>query len=584
MYYISIVLKRNRDETRKTNLVVIKHFKLSEQIKMDAFVGTDYDPNEKIWYGPKRKDLYNSDLTIGEVALMQLRKDPQKIIQIMDTTGETLKAGELANYAVNVARNLLNLHLKPKDVVGLYAQNTTHVATVMLASFLCGTPVNALFPAFNEDNVFEIYNNTRPKIIFCDVENYENARNVNKNLNLNAEIYLMNGELSGVKNIKDLLKYEDKVSNGDLVTMKLPYMDMKGEDTAIIMCSSGTTGTPKGVMSSHYALLNKDIYPNTTYDSVVFSFSTMYWASGLLNLLSSLFHCITRVITDKPYIPDYFLYLVEHYKITHLMTGGSQMVELILNVEESKIRKSLKLVNTLLCGGAKVPEIVQNKMVSILSDNNNRPGFCVAYGMSELSGWLALSGGPPYERRPLTEGKLAPNDKVRIIDNQGRFLGPNEKGEILVSSPYRFIGYYKNPEATAKALSDTWLHSGDIGYFDEDGFLTVCGREKDVFKSFNFQIYPQAIEEYVLKIPGVAECCVVGIPDLVASHLIACVVVRKQDKLGLELTADAIDQYIKDNMANIYHLKGGVHFVDSIPKTGSGKIQRKQTLGLVYKQ
>lgn len=120
---------------------------------MEPFTGSYFDSREKIWHGPKRKNLYNSDLTLGEIAFAQLRRSPRKIIQIMDSTGETLTAQELMDYSLNLARNLMALHLKPKDVVGLYAQNTTHVATVMLASFLCGTPVNALFPGFDLGNL-----------------------------------------------------------------------------------------------------------------------------------------------------------------------------------------------------------------------------------------------------------------------------------------------------------------------------------------------------------------------------------------------------------------------------------------------
>lgn len=309
----------------------------------------------------------------------------------------------------------------------------------------------------------------------------------------------------------------------------------------------------------------------------------MYWASGVLNLLCSFLHCITRVITDKPFTAEYFLYLVEHYKITHMMTTASQLGEVILNAKEYRIRNCLKSIDTLMCGGAKVPEIIQNKMSEILADNAKRPGLCIAYGMSEICGWLTLNGGYPYEHGHLTEGKLAPNEKVRIVDKEGKVLGPNKEGEIQVSSPYRFIGYYKKPEDTKKAVTGDWMHSGDIGFFDEFGFLHVCGREKDVFKSYNFQIYPQLIEEYALKIPGVAEACVVGIPDLLATHLTACVVVRTQDRKGLELTTEVIDQYIKENMADIYHLKGGVYFVDSLPKTGSGKIPRKDVLKLIQK-
>lgn len=309
----------------------------------------------------------------------------------------------------------------------------------------------------------------------------------------------------------------------------------------------------------------------------------MYWASGLLTLIASLLNGVLRIITDKPYTPEYFLYLVEHYKITHILAAGSQMAEMILNIDCQTIRKSLQTIDTLMCGGAKVPEVVQNKLLDILSDNSQRPGFSVVYGMSELCGMLSLNSGPPYHFSPLTEGKLAPNEKVRVVDKHGNYLGPNERGELLINSPYKFVGYYKNPEATAKALNNGWIYSGDIGYFDDNGFLHVCGRDKDVFKSRNFQIYPQVMEDLILKVPGVADVCVFGIPDLVASNLTACVIVRTQDKFGKNLTAETIDQYVKDNMANVYHLQGGIYFVDSIPKTSSGKIQRKLVLDLITK-
>lgn len=116
---------------------------------MLSLMGTYYDPVEKMWQGPHRKDVYNENLTLGEAAIIQLSKNSQKIIQIMDSTGETLTGQELMDFSITLARNLINLNMKPKDVIGLYAQNTTHVATVMLASFLCGTPVNALFPGFD---------------------------------------------------------------------------------------------------------------------------------------------------------------------------------------------------------------------------------------------------------------------------------------------------------------------------------------------------------------------------------------------------------------------------------------------------
>lgn len=303
----------------------------------------------------------------------------------------------------------------------------------------------------------------------------------------------------------------------------------------------------------------------------------MYWASGIWNLNASLINGCLRIITDKPYTCDYFLELVERHKITHMGTGSGQMTQLSMYKDIEKIQKCLASIDTLLVGGSKVPTIVREKMIDIMNINCKRTGFCVAYGMSELSGILSFN----CERKLTSEGKLAPNKQVRIINKNGDFLGPNEHGEIIISTPYPWFGYYRNVEATKKALINNWLYTGDIGFFDNDGFLHVCARDNDVFKSKNFQIYPSLIEDIVMQIDGVSEACVFGIPDMMATNLVACAVVRTKDVKSSELTVRNIISYVESKMSNVYHLSGGVYFIDAIPKTGSGKVQRGKVLQLV---
>ncbi|XP_061386669.1 uncharacterized protein LOC133321600 [Musca vetustissima] len=545
---------------------------------LHPLAATYYDPEQKIWSGPQRKDLYNNEITLGEVIFEALAKHPQKIIQIHDVSGVKLTCAELLHHAKVLARNLLKLDLKVGDVIGLYASNWTHTTTLMLASFLCGTPVNALYPAFDKENVALIYKITRPKLIFCDVENYQIAQEVNRELNLDALIFIMNDN-EGVKGL-DFDPPKLKIFYKFFI-FRYPCFNLKGDDTAIIICSSGTTGTPKGVRCSHRAFLNQNVFVTLKTESVICSFSTLYWISGAFSLISSLITAAMRIVTTQPYSPQYFLDLVRRYRISHFLGGGNFMAELIMHTNEREIQKSLESIDTLLIGGAKVLQAVQEKMNSILACNAHRPGFCVAYGMSELSGMLSINGGYVMQRREGSEGKLVANKHVRIIDKKGMNLGPNEHGEICILTPYTWFGYVDNPEATRKALPDNWLHTGDIGYFDDDGYLHVCARDNDVFKSRNFQIYPQLIEEVVCRIAGVAECCVFGIPDFVASHLTACVVVRLKNADGLKLTTKEIDQHVKAHMGSMYHLSGGVYFIDAIPKTGSGKAQRRKVLELV---
>ncbi|XP_013097606.2 uncharacterized protein LOC106080688 [Stomoxys calcitrans] len=541
-----------------------------------------YDAEQKIWRGPQRKDIYNAEVTLGEVIYEVLKKNPQKIIHIQDVTGERLTCEQLLNYAEALSRSLLKLGLKSGDVIGLYANNWTHVTTLMLASFLCGTPVNALYPGFDKESVALIYKLTRPKIIFCETDNYGIALKVNEELNLKAPLFLLNGESceKDLGHIRDLISLETWEESIDF---KYPCQDLNGDDTAMILCSSGTTGTPKGVCCSSRALLNQMVFPTLKSDSVVCSFSTLYWASGLWTLVASLTNACLRIVTSQPYSCDYFLDLVRRYKITHMIAASANMSELSLYEDVSRIQQCLESVDTLLVGGSKVQLAVQEKMNEILSSNTRTQGFTVSYGMTELAGMLTSNGGFPSKRLIGSEGKLVANKKVQIIDKQGHPLGPNEHGEICIAMPYRWAGYFNNEQATRKAVQGDWLHTGDVGFFDTEGFLHVCARDNDVFKSKNFQIYPQLIEEVICRIPGVAETCVFGIPDFVAANLIACVVVRTGNDIGLHLTVKDIEQHVKAHMGSMYHLSGGVYFVDVIPKTGSGKVQRAKVLELVQK-
>lgn len=121
---------------------------------MLQLTGTIYNAQEKIWSGPVSKNLYSDEMTVGEAIVLQLQKRPEKIIQIVDSTGETQTSQEFLENSLTLAGNILKMGLKPKDIVGLYARNSQHTATVMMASFLCGTPVNALYPDFDKRMVY----------------------------------------------------------------------------------------------------------------------------------------------------------------------------------------------------------------------------------------------------------------------------------------------------------------------------------------------------------------------------------------------------------------------------------------------
>lgn len=292
-----------------------------------------------------------------------------------------------------------------------------------------------------------------------------------------------------------------------------------------------------------------------------------------------------RIITEKSFTTAYFLDLVEKHKITHVIMNASHLAEVALLEDVTKAHEKMKSIVALLAGGSVMPTIVHERMERMIPNARERPGFMAAYGMSELAGLVSMNGTTPKQRCASSVGQLVSNRIVRIIDDKGMPLGPNELGQICIQlNQYSWKGYFKNEVATKRALVDNWLHTGDMGHFDSQGFLHFCSRGNDVFKSRNFQIYPQILEGLIAKVPGVFDVCVVGIPNILATNLTAAAVVRTADEEGQRLTAKVIDDHVKANIAEMYNLHGGVYFFEALPKTATGKMLRKTIMDMVVKR
>ncbi|XP_017150764.1 luciferin 4-monooxygenase [Drosophila miranda] len=531
-----------------------------------------YDAASRTWFGPRGKDFYGPEMTLGEVIMRVLQINADQVMQHCDPTGEELTGAQLAQQSARIAQAFKRLGLYRGDVIGISANNTTYLTSVVIAALLLGIPINPLHPEFAEETVKYMYDITEPKLIFCDVENYPTIQAVNQRLVTPATIYLLNGRLEGVRDVSELLNEDESITAAAYV----PCPKLHGDHTAIIVCSSGTTGMPKGVTRSHRSLLCNCKNPNTyTRDSILLSFSPLYWISGTIILLASLLNGCRRIITNRPYSVDYLLQLVATHRVTFLFLASHQIA--LLSKHDSdfeKLKAQLESVRVLIGAGSKVCKAVSRRMYELIGNQR----FIIGYGLSEMGGLSKNVGGPLG-----CEGKVMRNVELRVLDKLKMPLGINEVGIIYARLRYHWEGYYRNPEATARTLSPDgqWFRTGDIGYLDSEGYLYIQTRDTDVFKYNNFQIYPEQIEEFILRLPGVSEACVFGAPDLVATNLTACAVVRTASKEGQCLKADQIRSIVERHLSGAYHIRGGVFFVGSLPKTSNDKLQRRKVLGLI---
>lgn len=256
---------------------------------------------------------------------------------------------------------------------------------------------------------------------------------------------------------------------------------------------------------------------NNTSD-VMLCFSSLYWLSGVIILLKGTLTGAIRVITTEVFSPELQLRLIEQYKVTFTLNAPHQIVLIMKSDQFSKT--DLSSLKFMMAGGSKVPFHVQTEMSYHLPNGN----VYVGYGMSEIAGVATVDYPGPSGKD--TVGQLVGGSKTKIIDEEGNRCGPNVDGEICIKVNYKFVGYFGNQEATNELFdAEDFLQTGDIGHFDNDGFLYVVDRKKDLLKYNNFQISPSEIDSYLIESSHIKSVCVVGIPGE-GTDLPAAVVVR----------------------------------------------------------
>lgn len=225
----------------------------------------------------------------------------------------------------------------------------------------------------------------------------------------------------------------------------------------------------------------------------------------------------------------------------------------------------------MIAGGAipfhilqKVQEFMPNAVLS------------AGYGCSELASCCCTG----KVTAPNGNGHVRENYEIRIIDEDGKNLGVGEMGEVVVKRPQNWLGYLGNEEATKSIWIDNYIHTGDIGYFDEEETLFIVDRKKEILKYKNFHYSPNEIEQVILELPDVIDVSVCGIPDLIMTDLPAAAIVKKKNST---LSEKDVYDHVAGRMADFKHLRGGVYFVDTVPKTASGKTLKRIVKNILIK-
>ncbi len=333
-----------------------------------------------------------------------------------------------------------------------------------------------------------------------------------------------------------------------------------------IIYSSGTTGAPKGIVHTHYI---RSMYCSLfasawrmTPESVVLHSGSIVFNGAFVTLMPTLFLGATYIL-HRQFDAEAMIATIEHEKVTHIMLVPSQIIALLNHPRFSaEALSSLEMVMSL---GAPLHLEHKQRLNQIL------PGrFYELYGLTE--GFVTILDKHDYGAKPLSVGVPPPFFEMRIIDPKGKDLPAGKIGEIVGRGPIIMPGYYKRPDLTRQAIVDGWLFSGDLGYVDEDGFLYLVDRKKDLIISGGVNVYPRDIEEVAVQHPAVVEAAVFGVPDdKWGERAVLAVVLRPTDKT----TVTELAAWINARVEAKYQRVSEIVLRDDFPRNVAGKTLKR---------
>jgi fatty-acyl-CoA synthase len=374
------------------------------------------------------------------------------------------------------------------------------------------------------------------------------------------------------------IDYDYETALGQNVAAEFPRPSLSDEDVAQIYYTSGTTGRPKGVMLSHknvtahalgtiaeIHLTDRDVWIHV---APLFHLADA-WATWAITWVGGT-HVMVREFNSKVVLETI---QKERVTLTNLIPT---MLNLMVNDPDAG-KYDYRSLRVLLSGGAPIaPEVVRKIVETFKCD------YIQTYGMTETSPYLTLSilkehlNRLPYEDRLRFKSKTGREFlgvELKVVNDRGGEIKKDEKevGEIIVRGDIVTKGYWKLPEETAKSIKNGWLYTGDMAVMDEEGYVTIVDRKKDMILTGGENVYSTEIENVLYMHPAILECAVIGVPDAKWGEAVKGIVVLKT---GQNATEQEIIQFCKEKMAH-YKAPKSIDFIDALPRTGSGKIHKK---------
>jgi acyl-CoA synthetase (AMP-forming)/AMP-acid ligase II len=503
----------------------------------------------------------NHQLLMGDGLRRNAAKFPVKIAA-KDRFRE-ITYGELDSRANQLAHGLLRIGVRKGDAVALSVGNRIEHLEILFATAKIGALAIPLDIQWKALELGSVLSALQPKFLILQ----ENAaREFKQSKELQDLSFLQAVWLSPDLTYSGLLNGQSTVE---------PDVQVREDDPFAVLLTSGTTGFPKGCLATHrtfvFHCINNAIEKGLgVHDKALLS-SPIYFNAGRSFTLGIIYFGGTVILHER-FEAEEVLKTIEEEKVTY-MGAVPTMCERMLQVLETKKYDTTSLRCLAITGGKVHPSVLEG-LKNQVTRNIYR-----TYASTD-SGQMAISKPGDMDSKPNAAGRPVWCVDLRIIDDNNNLVKVGEVGEIICQSPLATHGYYKNPEATDASFRDGWFYTGDLGYFDEDGYLFVVGRKKDMVKSGGISIYPLEIESVIYSHPDVLEAAVIGVPDPQWGEAVKALVVAKP---GSRLSVEELIGFCKERLS-AYKVPKSVEFRESLPHTEIGKINKVKLRELIIEK